>query len=104
MKRKVFKKELHRLWGLAKNDLDKVFAETSRLVKKGETYIKDKSEEGRQMLEVMIPALQREKLYYELGKTLAHVSKNRWVSSKKVERFLIKIKKLNQKIKQASKK
>ena len=99
MEKKLLNKKAGKLWELSKNDLDKALKETGALVKKGQTYIKDKSEEGRKTLEALALALEREKSYYELGKSLIKLPKNKWASNKKVDSYLSKIKKINKKIK-----
>ena len=98
MKRKEFEKKVDKLWKVAKKDLDKVSKDTMRLVKKGEAYIKEISKKGEENLESMVLALQREKLYYELGKSLASLSKRKWAKNKKVEGSIAKIKGLSRKI------
>lgn len=98
MKKKVLKQKIDRLWKLSKKDLDKILKDTSRLAKQGEEYIKEISKKGERNLEIMLLSLQKERLYYELGKSLADLSKSRWESSKKAENFLIKIKNISRKI------
>lgn len=102
MERKVFSKEMHRLWGSTKKDLNKVLKDGALLIKQGEIYIKDRSEKGKEKLEAMALVLQREKLYYELGKSLANLSKGKWRDSKRVDGFLIKIKNISRKITKAN--
>ena len=105
MEKKLLKQKIDRLWMLSKKDLDKILKDTTRLVKKGEAYIKDKSEEGKKMLETMALALLREKLYYELGKRLAKVPKKRkGTYDKKTLSLLNKIKSVNLRIKKIKKK
>jgi len=43
--------------------------------------------------------LQRERLYYQLGKKVSSTSSRRWGKDKKIEEILKKIKKINRKIK-----
>ena len=63
--------------------MDKVLKDAQRLVRQGESYIKDKSEKGKIQLEIVALNLQREKLYYELGKVIARLPKNKWTVTKK---------------------
>lgn len=99
MRKKEFKKRVDRLWVTTKKDLNNVLKDGTQLLKQGEIYIKDQSEKGKRKLEAMTLALEREKLYYELGKSLASQPKGRF--SKKSEDLLIKIKKINRNIKKA---
>ncbi|MBL7131839.1 MAG: hypothetical protein ISS45_10660 [Candidatus Omnitrophica bacterium] len=104
MKRKPFQKKVDRLWQSAKKDLDKILRDAVDLVKKGEHYIKDKSEEGKIALEIATLTLQREKSYYELGKALVKFPKSKWGNSQKLANLLKSIKSANLKIKKKKKK
>lgn len=99
----MLKQKLDRLWKVGKKDLDRILKDTSHLVQKGEDYIKEVSKKGEENLETMVLALQREKLYYELGRSLSSLSKNKWAKSKKVESSLAKIKKISRKIRRLKK-
>jgi predicted nucleic acid-binding Zn-ribbon protein len=99
MKIEELRKNIDRLWKVTKKDLEKASKETTELIKKGEEYIKDISERGRKKLEMMGFALKREKLYYELGKTISGLSKGRWLKSKKIGDLVSQIKKIDRLIK-----
>ena len=99
MKKTALKQKMDRLWMLSKKDLERILKDTSRLAKKGEDYIREMSKKGEKNLEVMLLSLQKERLYYDLGKSLANLSKGKWGSSKKAENLLIKIKNTSRKIK-----
>ena len=103
MKRKEFEKKVDKLWKVAKKDLGKVSKDTMSLVKKGETYLKEISKKGEENLESMVLALQREKLYYELGKSVASISKRKWAKNKRVGNSIAKIKSLSRKIRRLKK-
>ena len=93
------KKKIDSLWKSAKKDLEKVLKDTTRLIKKGEDYIKDFSEKGKDKLEKLTLSLQREKLYYELGKIISNLPKKRWTENKRIEEIVSKIRKINRQIK-----
>lgn len=101
VKKKELKNEISRLWITTKKDFNKVIKDGALLIKQGEGYIKDKSKKGKKKLEAMTLALEREKLYYELGKSLANLSRKKWANSKKAEDLLVNIKKISAKIKRA---
>ena len=103
MKTKELKRKIDKVWRVGKKDLDKILKDSSRLVKKGETQIKDISKKAEKNLEVMVLSLQREKLYYELGKYLAKLTKNKWTDSRKAKNFLSKIKNTSRKINRLTK-
>ena len=98
MKSKKLKRKIDRLWQLGKKDLDKILKDTTYLVKKGETHIKNISKKAEENLEAMVFTLQREKLYYGLGKYLAKLTKSKWANSKKAKNFLIQIKNTSREI------
>jgi len=93
------KKKIDSLWRSAKKDLEKVLKDTTKLMKKGEEYIKDLSEKGKDKLEKLTLSLQREKLYYELGKAISNLPKKRWTENKRIEEIVSKIRKINRQIK-----
>ena len=104
MDNKEIKKKLNRLWKLGRKDLDRMLKETSDLIKKGESHIKEASKNAEQNLEAMILSLKREKLYYELGKSAAGVSQNKWTKNKKLSGLLNKTKNISRDIKKLKKK
>lgn len=99
MKREELKSKIGKLWESTRKDLEKVLKDTNNLVKKGEEYIKEVSGKGKEKLEAMRLTLKREKLYHELGKTVSSLPKSRWANSKKIEKLVEDIKKINKEIK-----
>jgi chaperonin cofactor prefoldin len=98
MERRKVEKRMNRLWRAVKKDLNRVSQDAARLASKGEVYIRDVSKKAEDNLEAMVLSVQRQKLYYELGKYLAGLSKSKWAESKKAEDFLLKIKRLGREI------
>ncbi len=98
MKAEEVRKKIDELWKISRKEMKEFMENAGRLTKEGERYIKDKSEKGKKQLELAALALQREKLYYELGKTLAKTSKSKWSVSKKALDISTKIKGINVKI------
>ncbi|OQX87899.1 MAG: hypothetical protein B6D55_01960 [Candidatus Omnitrophica bacterium 4484_70.2] len=45
---KDLKEKINSLWRSTKKDLDKIIKDTTQLIKKGEEYIKDISEKGKE--------------------------------------------------------
>jgi len=93
------RKKMDSLWKSVKKDLEKVLKDTTKLIKKGEDYIKDFSEKGKDKLEKLTLSLQREKLYYELGKSISNLPKKRWTENKRIEEIVSKIRRINRQIK-----
>jgi len=104
MKKKEIQQRLNKLWKLGKKDLDEILKEATSLAKKGEIQIKQASKKAEQNLEAMVLSLQREKLYYELGKSLTRSPKKKWTKNKTIDRLSIKIKNISRNIKKLQKK
>lgn len=102
MEMKELKKKMDALWKIVKKDLDKGLKDTTTFAKKGEVYLKDVSEKGKEKVEALAFSLKREKLYYELGKVLSALPKSKWARSKKIGDITLKIKDLTRQIKKRS--
>jgi predicted nucleic acid-binding Zn-ribbon protein len=98
------KVKINKLWKRTKKDLEIAIDNTTKLIKKGEGYIKEFSEKGKEKIEALNITVKREKLYYQLGKTIASTPKSRWTSSKKLDKILKEIKNLTKEIKKKNKK
>jgi len=98
MKAEEVRKKIERLWKISKKEMKEFIKNAEHLAKEGERYIKDKSEKGKKQLEIAALVLQREKLYYELGRTLARTPKSKWSLNKKALDISSKIKSINVKI------
>ncbi|MBN2482851.1 MAG: hypothetical protein JXD21_01455 [Candidatus Omnitrophica bacterium] len=98
------KEKMDTLWKKTKKDIDKVMKEADGMMKKGEKYLKDMSGKGKSNLDVLSLTLQREKLYYELGKTVAYLSESKDVDVKKEHILLNEIKAINIQIDKLKKK
>jgi predicted hydrocarbon binding protein len=92
------RKKIEKLWRTHKKDADKILSDVQRLAKEGSRYIKDQSERGLIRLEIAALNLQKERLYYELGKSIARLPKNRWSVSKRSLNLASEIKSINAKI------
>lgn len=98
MDSKELQKKMDVMWKKMKKDLDGVWKETSVLVTKGEKFFKSSTKKGQQELEVISLSMQREKLYYELGKVVSIVPQ-RPSTTKKKQALIKKIKAIAEKIK-----
>jgi len=96
-KNEDFQKNLTKVWEITQRQLDKMVKEATVLAKKSEVYLRDISGKGKIEAEILISKAKREKLYYDLGKTVAAVTgKNR---KKKVELLQKELSGLNRNIK-----
>lgn len=97
--KKDFQGIVRRVSPQAKKELELIVENTKKALEKGEEYLKDISQKGINNTKKLSCALQREKLYYELGRTLAKLAKNKWSSNKKADDLLSEIKALDREIK-----
>ena len=104
MEKREIKRNINKLWKMGKKELDKVLKDTTRLIDKGESHIKKMSKEAERNMEIMLLSLQKKKLSYELGKSLASLPKNKWSDSKKIGALLTEINALSRKIKKIDRK
>lgn len=99
MNRKKIKQRISKLWKSGRKELNWILKETTHLAKEGEVQIQKASKKTEKNLEKMVLSLQRKKLYYELGKSLGKLSKNKWGKSKKIKNLLVKINNISRNIK-----
>jgi len=69
------------------------------MIDKGEKYLKNVSEKGAQQTKKLSLSLNREKLYYDLGKLVSRTPKTKWKSNQKIRSSVKIIKDLTKDIK-----
>ena len=99
MKQDELKKNMDKLWKYVKKDLQATQEDMTRLLKSSEVQIKELSVKSKIKLEEMSAALEREKLYYDLGKTVSAAHKKNKKFDAKSPIILKKIRSLDTKIK-----
>ncbi len=103
MRLRELKKKIKKIWKPVKKDLDRILKETTSLAKKGESYFKDISEKSKKKLELLSLSLKKEKLYYQLGKVVFSLPRDRWREAKKVDELISQIRKINHLLKKKKK-
>ena len=98
-KKDPFKDFVKKAWPKTKKELEKGMATTKSMLIKGEKHLKDLSEKGIIKAKKISLSLFREKVYYNLGKTIATTPVTKWRTSKKVKDIITEIKILNCEIK-----
>lgn len=78
--------------------VEKAIETTKETFRKGEDYLKEVSEKGVKETKKISLGLKREKLCYELGKTVAETPKTKWQSSKEIDGLMKQIRELNREI------
>lgn len=93
---------IDRLWPRAKKDLEKGIQDARILIDKGEQHVIAMTDRGAQNVRAIALHMKREKLCYELGKSVSKVSPKRWSETKKIVARVKEIKKIDREIKQLS--
>lgn len=85
---------VRKIWPKTRKELEKVAQSTKTAIDKGEQYIKTLSQEGIRNAKKIAVSFKKEKLYYELGKTIAVTPKSKWHESAAIEAVITEIKNL----------
>jgi len=94
-----FKEVIEKVWPKTKKELEKAIESAKKMLIKGEEHLKDFSEKGIEKTKKMSLSLKKEKLYYDLGKTIAATAASKWANDKKVSDLMAGIKALERQIK-----
>ena len=78
----TLKKDLLKLWNASQKEFENITRETSKILKKGEKQLQKVTAESQKKMELVNATITREKLYYQLGKTLGTKSVTTWKKSK----------------------
>jgi hypothetical protein len=98
-KAKTMRKKIDKFWKPHKKDLDKAITNVETAIKNSEDYLKDKSAQGKEQIDIALLNLQKERLYYDLGKAISVLPKTKWTTAKKPESLKGKINSINKQIK-----
>jgi hypothetical protein len=96
------KNDLMKLWNASQKEFNNLTRETSKILKKGEKHLQKVTAESQKKMELINATITREKLYYQLGKTLGPKSQTSWINSKKAGSLSKQIKKFSSEIKRLS--
>jgi len=95
--------KLQSLWKNSVTEYGKMTKEAQKLLKKGEKNWQQISQKSQDRLEAVNLSIKKEKLCYQMGKTLSRLPKNLWTKTKKVDAMVKEIKGLTKKIKKLNK-
>ncbi|MBD3245550.1 MAG: hypothetical protein GF333_00880 [Candidatus Omnitrophica bacterium] len=104
MEQKKWKEVVEKVWPKTKKDLEKAREQTQKMIAQGEKQLQSMTERGIEKTQQLSESLKREKAYYTLGKTVAHLPKSRWGQTKKVTDLVDDIKKMTKEIEKKKKK
>ena len=88
-----------KVWPKTRKELENALKSTKSMIDKGEKYLKNVSEKGAQQTKKLSLSLNREKLYYDLGKLVSSTPKTKWKSNLKIKNSIKNIKDLTKDIK-----
>ncbi|MBD3264506.1 MAG: hypothetical protein GF375_05345 [Candidatus Omnitrophica bacterium] len=94
-----FREVMDRLWPRTRKELEKGMENAKTMLNKGEKYLRDISERGAEKTKRISLMVQREKVYYNLGKTVAGTPASKWPSTKKIKDLVKEAKSLSKQIK-----
>jgi len=98
-KNKGFKEMMDKLWPKTQREIEKAVKHTKKALKEGEKYLKEFSEKGAKETKKLSLSLKKEKLYYDLGKTVAKTAVNKCQGNKRIAGLKKQIKDLEKEIK-----
>jgi len=100
MKEQRLQEMIDKVWPRTKKELERGMVQTKKLIVEGEKQFKVISQKSIKNTKKLSLTLQREQLYYALGKSAAGTPRTKWGSAKKINSLIHNIKKLDQQIKQ----
>ncbi|MCF7869736.1 MAG: hypothetical protein K9L69_02930 [Candidatus Omnitrophica bacterium] len=99
-KKKDFFQEIKtKHWPHARKELEKGIDNAKKMLSTGEKQIRQLSERGAERTRKIALQVKKERLIYDLGKTIAKTTKNKWGTTKKIDKLRKEIKGLEKEIK-----
>ncbi len=97
-KKKDFQEEMNKLMGQLKQNLKKFGKDAGIFAKKGEKGLVKASKIGRLQLDIISFNMQKEKLYYDMGKKIASLRSSKEISTAVIKPYLQKIRKIETRV------
>ncbi|MCF7894959.1 MAG: hypothetical protein K9L69_02335 [Candidatus Omnitrophica bacterium] len=99
-KKKDFFQEIKtKHWPYARKELEKGIDNAKKMLSAGEKQIRQLSERGAERTRKIALQVKKERLIYDLGKTIAKTAKNKWGATKRIDKLRKEIKGLEKEIK-----
>jgi len=96
--RNIVRKEIKKIWPRAQKDIDRLGKDTAKLMKKTEKNLIDLYAQAKKTTQETILKAQREKLYYELGRSVASLLTSDQLKNKAILRLDTEIRQINRKL------
>ena len=94
----TIQKEIQKFWPQAQKSMAKLNKDTQQFMKQTEKNLAASYDKARRTTEKVILKAQREKLYYELGRTVMPILSAKQLDNKRIAPTVREIRKLNNKI------
>jgi uncharacterized protein (DUF2267 family) len=94
----TIQKEIQKFWPQAQKSLAKLNKDTQQFMKQTEKNLASSYDKARRTTEKVILKAQREKLYYELGRTVMPILSAEQLGNKRIAQTVREIRKLNNKL------
>ncbi|MFO8053308.1 MAG: hypothetical protein R6U54_05075 [Candidatus Omnitrophota bacterium] len=99
-KKKDFFQEIKtKHWPHARKELEKGIDNAKKMLSTGEKHVRQLSGKGAERTRKIALQVKKERLIYDLGKTIARTAKNKWNTTKKIDKLRKEIKALEKEIK-----
>lgn len=86
-------------WPNTKKELEKGIDNAKKMLSTGEKHVRQFSEKSAERTRKIALQVKRERLVYDLGKTIAKTAKNKWNTTKKIDELRKEVKNLEKEIK-----
>jgi len=93
------RKAINKLWPKTKIELEKARKATKVLIDRGEVHIKKASKTSAREIKKLSLTLQKEKLYFTLGKSVVATARSQWAKNKRISSIIKEIKSAERRIK-----
>lgn len=94
-----FQEFVNQVWPKTKKELEKAADNAKKMLNKGEEYLREVSDKSVAQAKRLSLSIKKEKLFYDLGKTVAATSLDKLKTNKKVGVLLRAIRSLDSDIK-----
>lgn len=97
-KKNIWQEVKEKHWPGAKKELEKGIDNAKDMLSAGEKHIRSLSEKSAAKAKKISLQVKKERLTYQLGKSIASTAKNKWGTSKKIQELRDQVKDLEKEI------
>ena len=97
-------KAIKKAWPRTKIELERMGKTSQKLAREGEVHFKKFSEQSVRELKKLSLNISKERLYFNLGKSVANTERDQWLTNKKITRTLKEIRQVERAIRSVGQK